>query len=238
MNRAAISLPSCDLLLPHPEDHVSGGAALSWLPVLPRVRGPVALAVKRVLDIAGALAGLFLFAPLMALIAGIIRLNSPGPAIYRTYRVGKAGRLFRLYKFRTMVANAEQLLDMVWELNEREAILFKTSADPRVTAVGRILRRFSLDELPQFWNVLIGDMSLVGPRPSLLGEYSQFRPQDRRRTHVLPGLTGLWQVTARSDPSFATYVRLDGEYVDRWSLWLDLRIILKTIPAVLLGTGQ
>lgn len=193
---------------------------------------------KRCLDIVGAAVGLIFLAPLMAAIVLAVRLSSPGPALYRTFRVGKSGRLFDFYKFRTMVDNAELLLDHVWEMNERESILFKTSSDPRVTPVGRLLRRFSLDELPQLWNILLGDMSLVGPRPPLLSEYEQFRPEDRRRTSVLPGLTGLWQVSARSDPSFERYVRLDCEYVDNWSLWLDLKIILMTVPAVLRGTGQ
>ena len=196
------------------------------------------IAAKRCLDIVGATLGLVLLAPLMALIVLAVRLNSPGPALYRTYRVGKSGRLFDFYKFRTMVDNADLLLDHVWEMNEREGILFKTSSDPRVTTVGRFLRRFSFDELPQLWNILRGDMSLVGPRPPLLSEYEQFRPDDRRRTSVLPGLTGLWQVSARSDPSFERYVRLDCEYVDHWSLWLDLKIIAMTVPAVLRGTGQ
>lgn len=174
----------------------------------------------------------------MAAVAVAIFMNSRGPVFYRTYRVGKRGRLFRFYKFRTMVSNADQLLDDVWDLNERQDVLFKVPRDPRVTGVGRFLRRYSLDELPQLWNILKGEMSLVGPRPPLLGEYQQFGPEHAQRMAVLPGLTGLWQVTARRDPSFQRYTRLDCEYVGTRSFWLDLKILLKTIPAVLQGTGE
>jgi lipopolysaccharide/colanic/teichoic acid biosynthesis glycosyltransferase len=137
-----------------------------------------------------------------------------------------------------MVSQAEAMLDQVLSMNQREKILFKVAGDPRITRVGGLLRKYSLDELPQFWNILIGDMSLVGPRPPMTGEYEQFRPEYRRRTAALPGLTGLWQVMARNDPSFERYARLDCEYVARWNLWLDLKILCKTIPAILLGTGQ
>lgn len=228
-------------------------AAPTWLPMaLPRHRayprsnwyaagargGINSSLAKRTLDILSACVALTLLSPLMVLIAAAILIDSPGSILYRTYRVGKNGRLFRFYKFRTMVSNADTMLDEVWSLNERKGVLFKASRDPRLTRSGRILRRFSLDELPQFWNILRGDMSLVGPRPPLLSEYEQFRPEYRRRMEVLPGLTGLWQVMARRDPSFETYVRLDCHYVDNWNFWLDLRILLKTIPAILVGTGE
>ena len=193
---------------------------------------------KRALDITTALVGLTMLSPLMALIGIAIVLDSRGPAFYRTYRVGKDGRLFRFFKFRTMISNADLMLGEVWDLNERKEILFKSSRDPRLTRLGRFLRRYSLDELPQFWNILKGDMSLVGPRPPLLSEYEQFRPEHRRRTDVLPGLTGLWQVMARRDPSFETYVRLDCHYVEHWTLWLDMQILWKTLPAVFAGSGD
>jgi lipopolysaccharide/colanic/teichoic acid biosynthesis glycosyltransferase len=193
---------------------------------------------KRVFDIVTAFLGLILLSPFMVLIALAIVLDSPGPMLYRTYRVGKDGRLFRFFKFRTMVSNADLMLDEVWSLNERQEILFKSSRDPRLTRLGRFLRRYSLDELPQFWNILKGDMSLVGPRPPLLSEYEQFRPEHRCRTDVPPGLTGLWQVMARRDPSFETYVRLDCHYVKHWTFWLDMRILWKTLPAILVGTGD
>ncbi|HEY7097724.1 MAG TPA: sugar transferase [Terriglobales bacterium] len=190
------------------------------------------------MDVLLALLGLVLLSPFMLILAIAIVVDSLGSPVYRTYRVGKNGRLFRFYKFRTMVNDADLMLDQVSDLNERDQILFKVAQDPRLTRLGRLLRRFSLDELPQFWNVLRGDMSMVGPRPPLPAEYEQFRPEHRRRMDVLPGLTGLWQVEARSDQSFETYVRLDCHYVDNWNLLLDLRILLKTIPAVLSGTGE
>jgi lipopolysaccharide/colanic/teichoic acid biosynthesis glycosyltransferase len=193
---------------------------------------------KRAMDVLLALLGLVLLSPFMLILAIAIVVDSLGSPVYRTYRVGKNGRLFRFYKFRTMVNDADLMLDQVSDLNERDQILFKVAQDPRLTRLGRLLRRFSLDELPQFWNVLRGDMSMVGPRPPLPAEYEQFRPEHRRRMDVLPGLTGLWQVEARSDQSFETYVRLDCHYVDNWNLLLDLRILLKTIPAVLSGTGE
>ena len=195
-------------------------------------------AAKRFLDVIVSALGLILLSPLMMLIAIAVMIDSPGVCLYRTYRVGKNGRLFRFHKFRTMVSNADLLLDEVWSLNERKGVLFKASRDPRLTRVGRFLRRYSLDELPQLWNILKGEMSLVGPRPPLLSEYQQFRPEHRRRMEVSPGLTGLWQVMARRDPSFETYVRLDCHYVDNWSLWLDFWIVLKTLPAVLNATGD
>ena len=174
----------------------------------------------------------------MIVIAIAVLIDSPGSVLYRTYRVGKQGRPFPFYKFRTMVSNADLMLEEVWSLNERKDVLFKVSRDPRVTRVGRFLRRYSLDELPQFWNILRGEMSLVGPRPPLMSEYEKFQPEHRRRMEVSPGLTGLWQVMARRDPSFETYVRLDCHYVEHWNLWLDLKILLKTIPAVLGGNGE
>ena len=194
--------------------------------------------LKRSLDMIGATLALLVAAPAILGVALVIAVDSRGPIIYRTYRVGRKGRLFRFYKFRTMVTTAESQLDEVRELNEREKILFKVAEDPRLTRIGGFLRKYSLDELPQLWNILKGDMSLVGPRPPIAGEYEQFRPEYRRRTLVPPGLTGLWQVTARTDPSFDRYVQIDCEYIDRWSLWLDLKILCKTVPAVLRGTGQ
>jgi|SRR5215471_13179954 len=200
--------------------------------------GEAVLWAKRAFDVMVACATLILLAPFMVLIAVAVVIDSPGSVLYRNHRVGRQGRLFRLYKFRTMVSDADLMLDEVRSLNERKGVLFKVSRDPRLTRVGRFLRRYSLDELPQLWNILKGEMSLVGPRPPLISEYEQFQPEHRRRMEVSPGLTGLWQVTARRDPSFETYVRLDCHYVDHWTLWLDLRILLKTVPAVLSGNGE
>ena len=210
----------------------------AWNTAAPKNSRQWLSATKRAIDLALASLALVLTVPFMCAIALAIALDSSGPVFYRTYRVGKRGCLFRLYKFRTMVSNAEDLLDEVWALNQRKGVLFKANPDPRVTRIGRFLRRYSLDELPQLWNIIRGDMSLVGPRPALVAEYEQFAGDVCRRMIVPPGLSGLWQVTARSDPSFENYVRLDCDYVDHWSLWLDIKILLRTIPAVLRGSGE
>jgi len=196
------------------------------------------LIVKRFVDIAVSASLLILFSPLLALISVVVKLDSKGPVLYRSLRIGKKGKTFSCCKFRTMVSNAEALKAQLSHLNERDCILFKITDDPRITPVGRVLRKFSLDELPQFWNVLKQDMSLVGPRPSVPGEYSQYALEHLRRLDVAPGVTGLWQVTARRDPSFENYITLDKEYVNNWSLGLDCRILLKTVRVVLAGTGQ
>jgi lipopolysaccharide/colanic/teichoic acid biosynthesis glycosyltransferase len=167
-----------------------------------------------------------------------VKLTSDGPVLYRSIRIGKKGRDFICYKFRTMVANAEELRDSLHHLNEREEILFKISNDPRVTPAGRFLRKFSIDELPQLLNVLKGDMSLVGPRPPMPSEFEQYALDHLRRLDVVPGITGLWQVAARKDPSFESYIALDTQYVDNWSIWLDCKILVRTIAVVLAGTGQ
>jgi len=174
----------------------------------------------------------------LLLVALLVKISSPGPILYRSTRVGKKGRNFICYKFRTMVANAEELRDSLHHLNEREDILFKISNDPRMTPLGRFLRKYSIDELPQFLNVLKGDMSLVGPRPPVPSEYRQYALEHLRRLDVLPGITGLWQVAARKNPSFQSYIALDTQYVNNWSVWLDCKILLRTIAVVLAGTGQ
>ena len=197
----------------------------------------LSLFVKRAFDIVAASIAMVVFLPLFLLIGLAIRLQSPGPVFYLSKRVGYKGNVFTCYKFRTMVENAETLKEKLAHLNERKGILFKISKDPRVTAVGAVLRKYSLDELPQFWNVLRGDMSLVGPRPSISSEVAQYKTDHLRRLDVVPGITGLWQVEARQDPSFESYVKLDSEYVNRWSIWLDLKILLRTVSAVISGTG-
>jgi lipopolysaccharide/colanic/teichoic acid biosynthesis glycosyltransferase len=181
---------------------------------------------------------LVLNAPLCILIALAIRLDSPGPIFYRSDRVGRKGAIFTCYKFRTMVRNADALREDLHCHNERNGVLFKIAGDPRITKVGRFLRQYSLDEIPQFWNVLNGDMSLVGPRPPIPGEYAQYEIDHLKRLHVLPGITGLWQVEARRDASFENYINLDTHYIDHWSVWLDFKILLKTVAVVVAGTGQ
>jgi exopolysaccharide biosynthesis polyprenyl glycosylphosphotransferase len=195
------------------------------------------LALKRAIDVTISGLSLALFSPLLLIIAVLIRIDSPGPAIFRQTRVGRGGRAFTLYKFRTMREGAEQEQDALQDLNEAQGALFKIREDPRCTALGRFLRRSSLDEFPQLYNVLRGEMSMVGPRPQLVREVEQYEPWHRKRLGTWPGMTGLWQVSGRSDLSFDDMVLLDIYYVENWSLLLDLRIALKTIPTTILGTG-
>jgi exopolysaccharide biosynthesis polyprenyl glycosylphosphotransferase len=194
--------------------------------------------LKRVLDVSLSLLALIVAAPFMLAIAIMVRMDSKGPIFYRAARIGRKGRMFTCYKFRTMVTNADKLRKDLEQQNERDGILFKMKNDPRVTRVGARLRKYSLDELPQFFNVLIGDMSLVGPRPPLASEVEKYDLAHLRRLDVLPGITGLWQVEAREDPSFDSYISLDTAYVENWNLLLDLRILARTIGVVLGGTGS
>jgi exopolysaccharide biosynthesis polyprenyl glycosylphosphotransferase len=199
---------------------------------------PVALLFKRALDMAGAGAALLLLAPALALLGLLIKLDSPGPVLYAAPRAGRKGKPFLCYKFRTMVKDAEALKRSLRERNERQGPFFKIKDDPRITKVGRFLRRYSLDELPQLWNVLKGEMSLVGPRPHPLEDFSGYAIEHLPRLDVTPGMTGLWQVSARENPSFQAGLNLDLEYIQRWNLVMDLRILLKTAGAVLRGSGQ
>lgn len=193
--------------------------------------------VKSLFDKAGALGALLFLAPLFMVIAIAIRITSPGPALFRQVRIGKGGHEFVVLKFRTMVTDAESRKVELTELNEHDGVLFKIKSDPRVTRVGAWLRRHSFDELPQLINVLRGDMSLVGPRPPLPEEVARYRDDVRRRLVVRPGMTGLWQVSGRSDLSWEESVRLDLRYVENWSLVLDLQIIWKTWAAITRGVG-
>jgi len=200
---------------------------------------PVAgLRLKRVLDLVGAAVLLILLAPLLAALALMVRINSPGPIFYAAPRAGRKGKPFRCYKFRTMVPDADALKGDLRQRNQREGPFFKITGDPRITKVGHILRRYSLDELPQLWNVLKGEMSLVGPRPHPLDDFSEYALEHLPRLDVTPGLTGLWQVTARRDPSFQAGMDLDKAYIQHWSLGMDLKILLKTPSAVLRGNGE
>ena len=194
--------------------------------------------LKRVLDTSGAALAMLFGWPFMLLLIAAIRLDSAGPAFYRAERIGRKGRTFACYKFRTMCVDADKLKDDLQHRNERDGILFKIADDPRVTRVGRILRKYSLDEVPQFYNVLRGDMSLVGPRPPMASEVEQYDLSHLRRLDVLPGMTGLWQVEARQDPSFDSYISLDTAYVENWSLWLDMKILARTVGVVVSGTGS
>jgi len=198
----------------------------------------IGLAFKRVFDIVFSSALLAFFAPLLLMLAFAVKFDSPGPVFYSSERIGKKGRVFRCIKFRTMVRDAEKRRAEVLHMNERDGVLFKISNDPRTTRLGRFLRKYSLDELPQFFNVLHGDMSIVGPRPPIASEVKEYKVSHLRRLQVTPGITGLWQVQGRQDPSFASYVSLDVTYIDNWSLWLDFKIILRTIGVVFSGTGS
>jgi exopolysaccharide biosynthesis polyprenyl glycosylphosphotransferase len=196
------------------------------------------LLLKRVMDVVLSASILVLLTPLLAFIAGLIGLDSRGSIFYRSLRVGRKGCNFVCYKFRTMVAGADQLQEQLRGRNERQGPIFKIANDPRITRLGHFLRRYSLDEFPQFWNVLKGEMSMVGPRPHPMPDFAGYQTSHLRRLNVTPGLTGLWQVTARSDPSFERNMELDLEYIEHWSLWLDIKILLKTIPALFRGTGS
>jgi exopolysaccharide biosynthesis polyprenyl glycosylphosphotransferase len=196
------------------------------------------LAVKRALDVVLGSLILILTTPLLSLAALLISLDSPGSIFYSALRVGKKGQKFRCYKLRTMVAGADQRKEVLRPSNQRNGPTFKIDNDPRVTRSGAFLRKFSIDELPQIINVILGDMSLVGPRPHPLDDFELYRVEDLRRLDVKPGITGLWQVTARRDPSFETNMALDLQYIENWSLALDLKILLRTLPAVLRAEGN
>ncbi|HVT02931.1 MAG TPA: sugar transferase [Thermoanaerobaculia bacterium] len=195
------------------------------------------LAVKRLLDVGISLLLVSITFPVLALAALAIKLSSPGGVLFKQERIGLNGRIFTLYKFRTMIADAHRLRAEVEHLNEMNGPVFKSSRDPRVTAVGKLLRKFSLDELPQLWNVLKGDMSLVGPRPPIPEEVNRYERWQRRRLSMKPGLTCLWQISGRNDVDFDHWMQLDLQYIDNWSPSLDMKILLRTIPAVLSGRG-
>jgi exopolysaccharide biosynthesis polyprenyl glycosylphosphotransferase len=195
------------------------------------------LAVKRLADIVISAILLVLLSPLFLLFALLIKRSSPGPVFFSQIRSTRHGRTFPMYKFRTMVANAEALRETLADQNEVSGPVFKIKNDPRVTPVGRFLRRYSLDELPQLWNVLRGDMSLVGPRPPIPAEVAQYEPWQRRRLSMRSGCTCLWQVGGRNALEFEDWMRLDLQYIDNWSLFLDFKILLKTFSAMLRGTG-
>lgn len=192
---------------------------------------------KRLLDILGGIVGIVLAGPIMIIAALAIKLDSKGPILFKQVRAGRSGRKFTMYKFRSMVIDAEAKKAALMHLNEMGGPVFKIKRDPRITAVGRFIRKTSIDELPQFFNIVIGDMSLVGPRPPLPSEVDDYEAWQRRRLSVKPGLTGLWQVSGRNQVDFDEWMQLDLQYIDTWSLWLDIKILLKTVPTVLFHKG-
>ena len=213
---------------------------IGQFPTIPLHRGVVpeiGLIFKRVFDTVFSTLAIILLSPVLLAIAIAVRFDSPGPVLYTSERIGKKGVVFNCVKFRTMVRDADTRRAEIMHMNERDDVLFKVSNDPRITRLGRFLRKYSLDELPQFINVLRGEMSVVGPRPPLAGEVHNYDLDHLRRLDVTPGITGLWQVQGRQDPSFASYVSLDVTYIDNWSIWLDFKIIMRTIAVVFSGTG-
>jgi exopolysaccharide biosynthesis polyprenyl glycosylphosphotransferase len=232
--RLPVAMPALSIATAHVED-------LDGTPVLSLLSGPnaaLALAAKRIIDVTAAAAGMVLLAPLLGGIALAVALTDGRPIFYRQERVGLQGRRFSLVKFRSMVRDADGMIDALQGQNEVSGQAFKISADPRITRVGRFLRRSSLDELPQLWNVLVGEMSLVGPRPPLPREVATYDIWHRRRLSMKPGITGLWQVEGRHLAEFDRWVQMDLEYIDRWSPWLDIQILLRTIPAVIRAEGR
>jgi exopolysaccharide biosynthesis polyprenyl glycosylphosphotransferase len=233
--RAHVSLDIFPHVLARPVLEELDGVPLLSFTTTPS--NPVQLVVKRAVDLVVSLALFLVTLPLQLIAAAAIRLTSHGPVFFRQTRCGLNGRHFTLVKFRTMRDGAQQLLPEISHLNEMTGPVFKSSHDPRLTPVGRVLRRLSIDELPQLVNVIVGDMSLVGPRPPLPEEVSRYEPWQRRRLSMSPGLTCLWQVSGRNDLDFDRWMELDLKYIDTWSPMLDLKILLKTVPAVLSGKG-
>ena len=222
--------------LPFFKGHISLRLQLKRLLWLAVIRG--AYLVKRLIDIIASILLLIMLMPLFALIMLLIYLSSPGPVFYKQTRVGRWGKLFTMWKFRSMYCDADARLKEIMAQNEMTGgVIFKMKNDPRIIPIGRFIRKASIDELPQLWNVLKGDMSLVGPRPALPAEVNQYSLQDRQRLEVIPGITCIWQVSGRSDIPFPQQVQLDVEYIQSQSLLLDLKLLLKTIPAVLLSRG-
>ena len=205
--------------------------------VEPTNRSRAHVLAKRAFDLTVASLVLLVSLPIMVITAAAIKLDSSGAVLFRQIRVGKDGVPFEMLKFRSMCAGAEELQSELADLNERSGPLFKVTSDPRVTRVGRFIRKFSIDELPQLWNVIRGEMSVVGPRPALPAESEQWSPELRKRLRVLPGITGMWQVSGRAEADFEIYRRLDLYYVDNWSLTHDLKLLLKTILVVITGRG-
>lgn len=196
------------------------------------------LVMKRIIDIAGALVGLVITGVVTIFLAPVLKLESPGPLVFKQKRVGKNGRYFYIYKFRSMYKDAEERKAALMEKNEMKGLMFKMTDDPRVTKVGKFIRATSIDELPQFWNILKGDMSLVGTRPPTVDEFQQYEARHKRRLSMKPGLTGMWQVSGRSNiEDFEEVVRMDLDYIDNWSLQLDAKIILKTIVVIFKKVG-
>ena len=221
-----------------PAPRVTRFGALPALSFAPVHHNPVKIFIKRAIDVVGAALLLVMILPVLTVAGIAIRMGSRGPIFFRQVRCGMNGRQFVMHKLRTMYVDAEERKQDLATQNEMDGPVFKMKNDPRITPVGRFLRRFSIDELPQIWDVLWGRMSLVGPRPSLPSEVGSYKTFQRRRLSMRPGLTCLWQVSGRNKIGFDDWVRLDLEYIDTWSLRNDLKILVRTIPAVVSGSGS
>lgn len=221
-----------------PTSHGGGSGQRATNPATCAAHRGLAPLIKRSLDVVGSTAALTLLLPVFVGCALAVKASSTGPIFFRQTRVGRDGRTFGCFKFRTMQPGSEERQEQLRRASIQDGPAFKLRSDPRITRVGRVLRRYSLDELPQFLNVLIGDMSMVGPRPPLPAEVEQYSPWQRRRISVKPGLTCIWQVHGRNRVSFDRWVAMDLHYIDHWSLWLDLKLILHTVRVVLAGTGM
>lgn len=209
------------------------------VPDAPVVKSFAYRVVKRAIDVVGASLGLLILSSVLLVTGVLVKLTSSGSVFYAWDVIGRGGKPFRGYKFRTMVENADELKAELSDENEMTGPVFKMKDDPRLTPLGRFLRKYSIDELPQLWSVVKGDMSLVGPRPAGPHEWEQYEPWHRRKLSVVPGITCIWQVSGRNEiRDFDEWVRLDLEYIDNWSLWLDFKVLSKTVPAVLRGTGR
>jgi len=217
----------------------ANGQSYERLVLSPQWSNPFNLALKRIVDVVGSAALMVLLTPMLIVLGIAVYVSSAGPVFYRWTVVGKGERPFVGYKFRSMVANADELKDALKKRNEMTGPVFKLTRDPRITGVGAWMRRYSLDELPQLYSVLKGDMSLVGPRPPLVSEFEQFNEYQRQKLAVKPGMTCVWQVSGRNEvKDFDEWVRLDLEYIEHWSLWLDMSILVRTVRAVFSGSGK
>ena len=227
-----------DVLAPRLQGGVEELGGVPLVTIAPTVHKIGDLILKRAMDIAGSVVGLVISAPIIAAVAIPLKLESPGPLFFRQKRVGLNGRVFNIYKLRSMYQDAEARKKELMDRNKMQGLMFKMDDDPRITRVGRFIRRTSIDELPQFWNVLRGDMSLVGTRPPTLDEYERYQSHHKRRLSMKPGITGMWQVSGRSDiQDFEEVVRLDVWYIDNWSLKLDLKLLVKTVGVVFRQAG-
>jgi exopolysaccharide biosynthesis polyprenyl glycosylphosphotransferase len=231
------ALPACGFRFGRARPEYERAVADGYIHYLSVRHKPVQLAIKRLVDVAASSVALALLSPLMIVVAILIKLTSRGPILFKQQRVGRHGRPFHMLKFRSMVVNAEELKAKLMALNEQAGPVFKMKRDPRITPVGRFIRKYSVDELPQLINVLRGEMSLVGPRPPVPSEVARYEAWQRRRLSVRPGLTCVWQVSGRNEISFEEWMYLDMQYIDHWSLGQDFQLILKTVPVVLTGRG-